>query len=181
MSLARATLTGVVASEPEKRFTPNNFAVTNFTLSVSPSSSKDSPFFVRVTCWRNLADVVAEQIHKGMEITVEGKLQVNQYEASGGLTKRIYEVDASNVFIGKLQPMLVGAEQGGNGGARRQQGFDNSQAAGYANPMGAAPQQQAPPYQSMPAGVPQGGGMGNAPAPDSFFQDELLTEDDIPF
>lgn len=164
MSLARAVVSGIVTSEPEKRFTPNNFAVTNFTLQVNQTGRNEAPFTVRVTCWRNLADVVAEKLCKGDEATVEGRLQVNQYEASGGITKRTYEIDASNVYLGQLQSLAPASDaQGSSTGSRSSQSFASK------------PQQGA--GQQVPVGV----ATSKDSAGETLFQEDLLTEDDIPF
>lgn len=159
MSLAKATISGVVIGEPEKRFTPNNIAVTNFTIQVTPTGRNDTPFTVRVTCWRNLADVVAESLHKGTEVTVDGRLQINQFETAGGISRRVYEIDASAVYLGQLTALNAGPEGQSASAPRASQ-----PAAGNENT-------QQP--QPVAAGV--------APQGNTFLQDDLLTEDDIPF
>jgi single-strand DNA-binding protein len=160
MSMARATVSGTLVSEPEKRFTNNNVAVTNFTIQVAPAGRNEAPMQVRITCWRNLADVATDNLHKGDEVTVDGRLQVNQYDDATGNTRRTYEIDASNLYLGRLQPLAPSFE------GRRQQSGTGSASAGFAS-------------QPVPVGVtaPAASGAG-----DSQFQSEdLLTEDDIPF
>ncbi len=162
MALARATISGTLISEPEKRFTPNNIAVANFTLQVNAATSKEAPFMVRVTCWRALADTVVEQLHKGDHVVVDGRLQVNQFESASGLAKRMYEIDATNVYKGELSPL--GAAFEAQSGTRSQ----GNQGSSYGN------------YQQQPVsvGVSQPASVSSG---DSFPQDDVLTEDDIPF
>lgn len=167
MSLARATLSGTVLGEPEKRFTPNNVAVTNFTIQVTQQGRNDAPFQVRVTCWKNLADTVAQEVHTGDSVIVEGRLQINQFESQGGVTKRTYEVDANTVFKGQLQSLGSGTPEGAEG---------NFAPKGNNAPY-TPPAQQQPVQQQAPVGV----GAPQAQPQQSFIQEDLLTEDDIPF
>lgn len=164
MSLARATLSGVLISEPEKRFTSNNIPVTNFTIQVSPVGRSEVPFQVRVTCWRNLADVAAEKLHKGEAVTIEGRLQINQYEAPDGMAKKTYEVDASQIYLGQLQWLAPAFENQNSNSRSQSPDFEPS----------SGPTQQ-PVLQGV--GVPSGLG-GNS---ENFLKEDLLTEDDIPF
>lgn len=150
--MARATIAGVIIGEPEKRFTQNNTAVTNFSIQVAPSGGRgDQPFVVRVTCWRNLADL-ASTLQKGQDVVIEGRLQINQYENAGGIVKRVYEIDASNIFLGQLQSII---------------------------PATAAPVPTAP--QPVMAGGPPPVAEPPTWHGESFPTDTLLTEDDIPF
>jgi single-strand DNA-binding protein len=163
MSLARATVSGTVLTDPEKRFTSNNLAVSNFTMQVAPASMKDQPFTVKVTCWRNLAESVALEVRKGQTIVVEGRLQVAQYDSPGGIARRSYELDATNVFFGQLQALNVS----GPGAAAPQ--VQPQQASGSFQQHSApavAPVQQ-PQLQPMGAST------------SSVYADDL--ENDIPF
>ncbi len=166
MSLAKATISGIVVGDPEKRYTPNNTAVTNFTIQVNPSGRNESSFHVRVACWRSLADTVAEKVHKGDDIVVEGRLQVNQYEGADGIVKRLYEVDANNIYLGQLQPLISPSESQFGQGNKFQE-----------SPEQPRYQEAQPANQSIPVGVAQANQMSN----DTFAQEDLLTEDDIPF
>jgi single stranded DNA-binding protein len=165
MAMARATIAGVIIGEPEKRFTQNNTAVTNFSIQVAPSGNRaDQPFTVRVTCWRNLADL-ASTLQKGQEVVIEGRLQVNQFENAGGLVKRFYEIDASNIFVGHLES-IIPTGQGTVPQAGEQGGFQQPVAA-------AGPAIQPTQQQPVAAGPTWHG--------ENFPADTLLTEDDIPF
>jgi single-strand DNA-binding protein len=169
MSLARAIVSGTVVSDPEKRFTSNNNAVTNFTIQVNPTAgSKDTPYLVNVTCWRGLADVVTEQLRKGSQAVVEGRLQIHQFEGPGGAQKRTYEIDASNVFLGDLHPLAPASEgqSSGNSKPSSSQALDTQSYS--------APTQQ---QQKTPVGV----GPAMPAVEEHFSQDDLLTENDIPF
>lgn len=169
MSLAKATLSGIVITDPEKRFTPNNTGVANFTIQVNGSGKNEQPFPVVVTCWRNLADVAVNRIQKGTQVIVEGRLQIRQTEVQGDYPRRNYEIDASNLYLGQLETLSVSADFGS--AAPRQAAAPQPVAAGaYAPPAQAAGMAQPASFSSAPV-APQSPG----------FSEEILTEDDIPF
>jgi len=166
MSLAKVVVTGTVDSEPEKRYTPNNHAVTNFNLAVKNPAfgsrqNEDGPFIVKVTCWRALADAVVEQVHKGDEILVDGRLLMNSDQASGAAAKKGFEIEANTLDKLSGVPQTIIAEFGGK---------DNSSGA----PRAAAK----PTAKQQPVGV-AAPAMSEGDA--GFSADELLSDDDIPF
>ena len=164
MSFAKATISSTLQADPEKRFTPNNHAVTTLVLSVeNPSMGRqgapNEPFQIRVTCWRGLADAAAETLRKGDDVVVEGKLILNSYQAQDGVQKKSFEIEASSVSRGKLETLQPVAQAGGSDVPARR-----------------APQQQQPaPAMAAAPAASYGGGM------ESFSADDLLTDDDIPF
>lgn len=175
MSFAKVVISGTLTSDPEKRFTPNNNAVTSFTLAAENVGSPNrngvgEPFFIRVTCWRNLAEAVTTQLHKGDHVLVEGKLMMNSFQAQDGTQKKLFEVEAATIdkLPGKPETIVVAGE-GATGGVKGQQ------ASGYeASSRSAAPAYGAS-YDNAPGAVP---GMS---AGGHFSSEDLLTEDDIPF
>jgi single-strand DNA-binding protein len=181
VSFAKVVISGTLTSEPEKRFTPNNHAVTNFNLSVENSSgfsrqaANNEPFTVKVTCWRNLAEASVEHLHKGEFVLVEGKLILNSFQGQDGVQKKFFEVEA--VSIDKLPGppvaiMPVVAAEGASGvtqGSAAKGGFEEA-GSRTSNPSYGA---SAPAQQET--SVSSGGGGGH------FSSEDLLTEDDIPF
>ena len=165
MSFARAFLSGVVVSAPDKRFTPNNIGVTQFKIQIA-GNGNDAPFTVQITCWRQLAEVAANSIQPGDTVMVEGRLQIHQNEQMGQY-ERFYEVDASNLYKGNMQLLYAG--QGQQQSGNMQQAV-NSGNAGY-------PQQQAN-YMPTATQVAQ---PAIATAAVSITPDEFITEEDIPF
>lgn len=178
MSFAKVVISGVLTSDPEKRFTPNNNAVTSFKMAVenvgSPNrNGANEPFFIQVTCWRNLADAVTTQLQKGDHVLVEGKLMMNSFQAQDGTQKKLFEVEAATIdkLPGKPETIQVSSEGASSGGFNGQQ-----QASGYeASSRSAAPAYESS-YNNAPGPVP-----GMAPAGSHFSSEDLLTEDDIPF
>ena len=67
--LNTAILMGRLTSDPELRYTPNNTAVTSFTLAVERSYVKSGTDrqvdFIDVVVWRQTAEFVCKYFHKG--------------------------------------------------------------------------------------------------------------------
>ena len=75
-------LVGNVTRDPELRFTPGGAAVATFglawnhrTTNRQTNESEEQVNFFDVTCWRQLAENVAESVTKGMRVVVYGRLQ----------------------------------------------------------------------------------------------------------
>jgi single-strand DNA-binding protein len=182
MSLAKALLSGTVASEPEKRFTPNtNAAVTTFMMQVAGpartgnmggAQAGDGSFLVKVTCWRQLADSVVEMLHKGDSVLVDGKLMMFNNQTPDGMQKKGFELEANVVEKLSAAPQPVGSSSFGGGSS------ESTGGNGGGRPAAAPQPQQKPAYAATaPAAQQQPASGGYAP----FSSDDLLTEDDIPF
>ncbi|HEY9688263.1 MAG TPA: single-stranded DNA-binding protein [Coleofasciculaceae cyanobacterium] len=174
MSFAKVVISGTLTGDPEKRFTPNNHAVTSFTLSAENTGSPNraganEPFFLRVTCWRNLAEAVTTQLHKGDYVLVEGKLMMNSFQAQDGTQKKVFEVEAASIekLPGKPEA-IVAVGEGAGAGSSGQQGYD-------ATSRVATPSYEAS-YNNESGAVP-----GMSSTGSHFSSEDLLTEDDIPF
>lgn len=100
-------LIGRLTRDPELRYTPaNSVPVTTFTLAV------DRPFlnqkgereadFIRIVAWRKLAETCANNLKKGRQVAVSGRLQVRSYDTPEGQRRSISEVVADEVkFLDK--------------------------------------------------------------------------------
>ena len=176
MSLAKVVLSGLVDSDPEKRFTSNqNMAVTTFNMwvpalprqgQVSATAGQDG-FVIKVTCWRQLAEVVAETVRKGEAILVEGKLMVQSFQSPEGVPKKGFEIELNSLDKLSGLPQSISANQGG--GAGTSASSNGSSQPSYANTQ----QPQQPAMASA----------GNVNSGSSFSSEDFLTgtEDDIPF
>jgi len=189
MSFAKIVVSGTLSSDPEKRFTPNNHAVTSFTLMVENQAAipgrpgpNNEPFPVRVTCWRGLAETVTTRLVKGEHVLVEGKLMLNSFQAQDGTQKKLFEIEAANIdkLPGLPETLPVMAEAAaGNGGYNANGGSYGQQAQPAAtSPSSSGPAPASNTYATPPSSA------GRAPAQGSsshFSSEDLLTEDDIPF
>lgn len=104
MSLPVMTAAGNLTADPELRFTQQGTPVANFTVACSERRQDDQGVwqegavtFVRVTCWRSLAEHVAGSLTKGSGVVVAGKLTQSDYETREGEKRTSFELLASDV------------------------------------------------------------------------------------
>ena len=124
----RIVLIGRLTDKPELRYTNSGTEVTNFTLAVDRNySNKDGERdtdFIDVTCWRGLAETVAEHLGKGRLVAVDGSLQIKKSKSDG----RTYvnpEVTADNVKF------LDFADSNSNDKQEAMDGFDDFDGGGF--------------------------------------------------
>lgn len=97
------TMTGNTTADPELRFTPSGKAVANFTVAHTPQRKDGDkwvdgdPLFVRVSCWNQLAEHVAESFKKGHRVTVRGALYARNWETDQGEKRTSIEMTADDV------------------------------------------------------------------------------------
>ena len=98
--LNKAILVGRITADPELRHTPNNIAVTSFTVAVNRPYSKNAERqtdFIDIVAWRSTAEFVCRYFHKGNAIAIDGRIQVSNYTDKDGNKRRRFEVLADNV------------------------------------------------------------------------------------
>lgn len=100
----QVTLTGNLGSDVEMRYTPSGVPVATFPLAVSRSwtdgngERQQKTTWVRVTCWRKLAELVSEYLAKGSKVLVTGELeQARAYKDKNGEPAASLEVTALTV------------------------------------------------------------------------------------
>nr|ABC59133.1 putative single-strand DNA-binding protein [Planobispora rosea] len=84
------TAVGNLTADPELRYTPNGQPVCQFSIAVNPRERtpdgtwKDGdPSYVRVQCWRSLAEHVAVSLRKGVRVIVTGRWREERWEKDG--------------------------------------------------------------------------------------------------
>ncbi len=159
------TIVGNVTDDPELRFTPSGLPVANFTVAVNSRVKKGDQWedrndgFFRCSCWRDMAENVAESLQKGTRVMVIGRLQEQKWEDNDGGKRSRIEIQVDEVgptlrwataTVQKSQRSGGGFGGGGQGGGSWGQ---PAQGGGWGAPAGDAP-----------AAAPQPGGWGS-PAP----------------
>jgi single-strand DNA-binding protein len=98
------TLVGNITDDPELRFTPSGAAVANFTVAVNRRARTQegtwedrTDGFFRCSCWREMAENVAESLTKGTRVVVVGRLQQRSWEDSDGNRRSAIEVQVDEV------------------------------------------------------------------------------------
>ncbi len=97
------TVVGNLTADPELRFTASGVAMVN--LSVADSRryqdrngewQEDTSFF-RGTCWRDLAENVAESLTKGARVIITGRLKQRTWETKEGEKRNVVELDIQEI------------------------------------------------------------------------------------
>ena len=93
------TVVGNVTRDPELRFTPGGAPVASFGLAWNRKDQNDEEVvsFFDITCWRNLAENVAESITKGQRVIVYGRLDQRSWENQEGERRSKVEIVADEV------------------------------------------------------------------------------------
>lgn len=96
-----AVIMGRLVADPELRYTPNNIAVTTFTLAVDRSFAKAGTErqadFIDVVAWRQTAEFVCKYFGKGRMMAVHGSIQTRTYTDKDGNKRKAFEVVATDV------------------------------------------------------------------------------------
>ncbi len=99
--LNRVVLIGRLTRDPELRTTNTGKNVCDFSIAVQkrikPTDGSPDADFFRVNAWGQTADFVANYLHKGRLVAVEGRLQSRKYTASDGTNREVVEIVADNV------------------------------------------------------------------------------------
>src|SRR5881296_3506188 len=85
------TVVGNVTDDPELRFTPAGAAVANFTVASTPRS------FDRQSNEWQAAENVAESLHRGSRVIVQGRLRQRSFETREGEKRTVVELEVDEV------------------------------------------------------------------------------------
>jgi len=105
MDVNRATIVGRLTRDPEVRTTPSGVNVTSFSVATNfvwsdpTGARKEAVEYHNVVAWRKLGEIVAQYMHKGSRILVEGRLQTRQWEAQDGSKRNRTEIVADNIIM----------------------------------------------------------------------------------
>ena len=191
------TIIGNLTGDPELRFTPSGAAVANFTVASTPRTFdrqsnewKDGEtLFMRCSVWREVAENVAETLHKGFRVIVTGRLRSRSYETKEGEKRTVIEMDVDEIGPSlRYATAQVNRTPRGGGGGFAGGGSGGGHEDPWTNPSGgagsgsggqggwnSAPAQQSgptqggwntPPQQGGQSGQGGQGGWGNAPSYD---------------
>ena len=158
MALPNLIILGArLTADPELRFSPSGAAVANFTVACNDRTFdkttnewKDGEAtFLNCSVWRDQAENVAEQLHKGSLVNVYGRLKQRNYQTTDGEKRTVYEVDVDEVSPSlKWKPKTPG-----QGRARTQQHRQQAQADPWGPPAQTAavdpwgqPSNEIPPF-----------------------------------
>lgn len=96
-----AVLMGRLVADPELRRTPNDIAVTSFTIAVDRSfvkaGTERQTDFIDIVAWRSTAEFICKYFGKGSMIAVQGSIQTRSYEDKNGNKRKAVEIVANEV------------------------------------------------------------------------------------
>jgi len=103
--LNRVILIGRLTADPEVRYTPNGVPVASLRIAVDRPQSTESRAqgqekqtdFIDLTAWRQSAEFAGKYLGKGRLIAVEGKLQIDEYQAQDGTRRKAAKVVCDNI------------------------------------------------------------------------------------
>lgn len=86
------TIVGNLTADPELRTTGKGASVVSFTIASTPRNwnrgsnqfEDGQALFIRCSAWRDMADHVAQTLHKGMRVIAQGRLEQNEYTDQQG-------------------------------------------------------------------------------------------------
>jgi single-strand DNA-binding protein len=101
-SINRIMITGRLTADPNLNFTPDGVPVLKFRIASTrvykdkSGSWKEVVTFIPVCVWRDQAERLAEVLHKGSPVFVEGRLQSSSWEIEGQ-KKSMIEITAFKI------------------------------------------------------------------------------------
>ena len=114
--LNRLSITGRLGKDPELKYSQSGLAITQMNVAVGRQWKKkdgtwgDAVEWVRVVCWRELAERVAEACRKGTLVYVEGPIATREWEDKNGQKRYTTECNAE-----KVMPMAGYVKRGPDG------------------------------------------------------------------
>jgi single-strand DNA-binding protein len=98
-------MTGNLVDDPQLRYTSTGLPVASFRIADTPrklnkqtSEWEDgSTVFMSCSCWRQMAENVAESLQRGMRVIVTGRLTQRSYETREGEKRTVYEIDVDEI------------------------------------------------------------------------------------
>lgn len=99
MSINRVCISGNLTREPELRATNGGMPILRFGVAVNDRRKnqqtgewEDYPNFIDCTMFGNRAQSVAQYLHKGSKVSIEGKLRYSSWQAQDGTKRSKLEV-----------------------------------------------------------------------------------------
>ena len=101
----KVILAGRLTKDPEVRYTQTGIAVARFNLAVNRRISKDGQQqvdFIPIVVFNKLAEICGNNLAKGRQIIMTGRIQVSSYTAQDGTKRYTTEVIMDELeFVGK--------------------------------------------------------------------------------
>ena len=97
----KVIILGRLTANPEIRYTQAGKAVASLTIAVNRGFGSDSADFINCVAFEKLAEIIGNNLSKGSQVLVEGRMQNRSYENNQGEKRFITEVVLNNIeFVG---------------------------------------------------------------------------------
>ena len=117
----KVILAGRLTKDPEVRYTQTGVAVASFTLAVNRRFSKEKVAdFIPIVVWDKIAEIVGNNLVKGSQVLIEGRIQIRSYDAQDGSKRYVTEVIAQELEFMGSRPTSAPAPTQQFGGAQMQ-------------------------------------------------------------
>lgn len=94
------TIVGNVGKDPAMRYTQAGVPVCDFSVAVNEKhGDKETTTWVRVTCWRQLAEIANQYVRKGGQVMVAGRASVSAYTNKAGQPAASLELTADKLVL----------------------------------------------------------------------------------
>lgn len=99
----KVILIGNLTKDPVFKNTTNGSGVTTFTIATNRSwktesgEQREEVDYHRIVCWRKLAELSYQYLHKGDPVYVEGRISYRKYTDEQGVDKYITEINTSEL------------------------------------------------------------------------------------
>src|SRR6202035_3838263 len=98
------TIVGNLTKDPELRFTPTSQATASFGIAVNrrwqnrqTNQWEEATSFFEVVAWGSLAENLADSVHRGDRVVIEGRLDQHSWENNQGDKRSKIEITANEV------------------------------------------------------------------------------------
>ena len=129
----RVVLVGRLTRDPELRKTQNGTSVVSYTIACNrrvQTPGQPDADFISCVAWNKTADLMANYLHKGSLIGVEGRIQTRNYENQQG--QRVYVTEVVTDSVQFLESK----------NSQPQQQYGNNNTFGQPSPMQSNPYAQ---------------------------------------
>lgn len=172
----RVVLTGRLTRDPELRKTQNGTSVVSYTIAVDRNFHREGQpeaDFINCVAWNRTAEVMAQYLHKGSLIGVDGRIQTRSYDNQQGQRVYVTEVVTDNFTF--LESRNTQSANGGYGQSYSQSGNGFQSNNTYNQP--------APSFSQQDNNFQNSSATSNDNSFDSSFDDDTLdiASDDLPF
>ena len=103
---------GRLTAKPELQYTPNQTAVTKFTVAIDRHTKEGGADFIRVTAFGRQAETICRYLDKGRMVAIDGRIATGSYKDKDGKTVYTTDVIVGNAeFLGSASEPARNNEQ----------------------------------------------------------------------